>query len=479
MNKIFSGIPGMFCGIVMMASAPSATAAMAALDSASITLGDVRVERSESFLNCGFTMKFNGIDIPSNKELRLNPVIVGADGTEAPLPALIVAGRNRYLQAMRHEELSDSLKLYRFREGMSIPYSTQLAYQPWMETSNLVIRERVAGCCNETSNEYLQPVEALDFRTRTFMAVPLYIVPTAEAVKTRELRGRAFVDFPVNRTEINPDYRNNHVELAKIRASIDSVRNDRDVTITALSIKGFASPEGSWNNNVRLAKGRTEALKTYVETLYHFEPGFITTSYEPEDWDGLREWVEKSNIENRDGILSIINSSLAPDPRDAKIRSTYPKQYAFLLANVYPALRHSDYKIDYTIRSYSDPKEIIEVLYTRPQNLSLQEFFTAASTLEPGSQTYNDLFETAVRLYPDSEVANLNAASSAIMRGDYEGAARYLDKAGEAPEAIYNRGIISARQGDYETALGFFERAAMLRVADAPAAIEQVRGLMK
>ena len=82
----------------------------------------------------------------------------------------------------------------------------------------------------------------------------------------------------------------------------------------------------------------------------------------------MREWVEKSNIENRDGILSIINSSLAPDPRDAKIRSTYPKQYAFLLANVYPALRHSDYKIDYTIRSYSDPKEIIEVLYTRPQN---------------------------------------------------------------------------------------------------------------
>ncbi|MDE6528267.1 MAG: hypothetical protein K2L78_04410, partial [Muribaculaceae bacterium] len=183
-----------------------------------------------------------------NKELRLEPVIVGADGTEASLPALIVAGRNRYIQATRHEQLSDSLRLIRFRKGMSIPYTTQLTYLPWMETATLVLRERVAGCCNETSNEYLQPVETLDFRTRTFMAVPLYIVPTAEAVKTRELRGRAFVDFPVNRTEIRPDYRNNEIELAKIRASIDSVRNDRDVTITALSIKGFASPEGSWSN---------------------------------------------------------------------------------------------------------------------------------------------------------------------------------------------------------------------------------------
>ncbi|MDE6528268.1 MAG: hypothetical protein K2L78_04415, partial [Muribaculaceae bacterium] len=231
-------------------------------------------------------------------------------------------------------------------------------------------------------------------------------------------------------------------------------------------------------NNVRLAKGRTEALKTYVETLYRFEPGFITTSYEPEDWEGLRDWVEKSNIENRDGILAISNGPLAPDPRDAKIRSTYPTQYAFLLANVYPALRHSDYKIDYTIRSYSTPEEIIEVLYTRPQNLSLQEFFTAASSLEPGSQTYNDLFETAVRLYPDSEVANLNAASSAIQRGDYAGAARYLDKAGDSPQAVYNRGIVAAMQADYETALQLFRRAAMLRVADAPAAVEQVESLM-
>lgn len=476
MKKIISGI---FGAMAMLAAAPAAMAAVAPLDSTSVTLSDVRVERSESFLNCGFTMAFDGLDIPSNKELRLEPVIVGADGNEEPLPALIVAGRNRYIQATRHEQLSDALRLYRFRKGMSIPYATQLTYQPWMETATLVLRERVAGCCNETHNEFMQPVETLDFRTRTFMAVPLYIVPTAEAVKTRELRGRAFVDFPVNRTEIRPDYRNNHVELAKIRASIDSVRNDRDVTITALSIKGFASPEGPWNNNVRLAKGRTEALKTYVETLYHFDSGFITTSYEPEDWEGLRLWVEQSNIENRDGILAIINGSLAPDARDAKIRSTYPAQYAFLLANVYPALRHSDYKIDYTIRSYTTPKEIIEVLYTRPQNLSLQEFFTAASTLEPGSQTYNDLFETAVRLYPESDVANLNAASSAILRGDYTGAARYLDKAGDSPEAIYNRGIVFAMQGDYETALGFFQRAAKLRVSDAPAAIDQVKSLMK
>ena len=444
-----------------------------------VTVSNVRIERSESFLNCNFTINFADKNLGSNRELRLNPVIIGNNGTETALPALIVAGRVRYIQARRHEKLSDSLRLIRFEKGMTLPYAASLPYEDWMETARIELRSKLTGCCKETKNEYAMTVDSLDFSPLIFHPVAEYIVPQAEAVKTRELRGRAFIDFPVNRTEIRPDYRNNTVELGKIRASIDSVRNDSDITITALSIKGFASPEGPWNNNVRLAKGRTEALKTYVENLYRFEPGLITTSYEPEDWEGLRNFVETSGLKNREAIMQIIDGPLAPDARDARIRSAYPEQYAFLLAEVYPALRHSDYKIDYTIRSYSDPKEIIEIMYTKPQNLSLEEFFTAARTLDPGSQTYNDLFETAVRMYPNSEAANLNAAASAITRGDYASAQRYLEKAGNSPQAIYTRGNLKASQGDFETALQHFQRAAKLKVASAPDAIAQTRKLVE
>lgn len=465
--------------VFAIAAAPQANAGAVVLDASSVGLSDVSIERSESFLNCKFTITVDSVDITSNRELRLNPVIVGSDGTEAALPAMILAGRSRYINAQRHEQLSDRLRLYRYSDGMTLPYSVSLPYEDWMETARIELRERALGCCSEKESEYTLTVETLDFTPPVFHATAVYQVPMAEAVKTRELRGRAFVDFPVNRTEIRPDYRNNFVELGKIQASIDSVRSDADVTITALTIKGFASPEGLWDNNVRLAKGRTAALKEYVETLYRFDHGFIGTSYEPEDWQGLRDYVVGSNIENRQGILDIIDSNLAPDARDKKIKTTYPKQYAFLLANVYPALRHSDYKIDYTIRSYTDPEEIIRVMYTKPQNLSLEEFFSAAHTLDPGSQVYNDLFETAVRMYPDSEIANLNAAACAINRGDFESATRYIGNAGESPEAIYTRGNLAAAQGNYETALQYLSQAARLKVAAAPAAIEQVCRLMK
>lgn len=120
---------------------------------------------------------------------------------------------------------------------------------------------------------------------------------------------------------------------------------------------------------------------------------------------------------------------------------------------MYPGLRHSDYDVNYTIRSYTDPKEIIAMMRTAPQNLSLQEFFVAAQSQEPGSDLYNEAFEIAVRMYPDDAIANLNAACSAMQRNDLKSAERYLTKAGDSDEAQYARAILAAKQGAKEEAV--------------------------
>mgnify|MGYP000703662735 FL=1 len=76
-------------------------------------------------------------------------------------------------------------------------------------------------------------------------------------------------------------------------------------------------------------------------------------------------------------------------------------------------------------------------MQTQPQKLSLNEFYLVAQTYEPGSVEFNDVFETAVRMYPNDEIANLNAANSAMQRKDVENAKRYLQKGGDSPEALY------------------------------------------
>lgn len=413
----------------------------------------------------------------SDREVLVTPVLRSLNSNDSvALTPVIIAGRSRYFTNLRHG-LIDNTTLYKASQGLSISYSDTVNFLPWMEYSHidLVFAER--GCCGEQKNTEtpIVPMADLDFRPRQFDAALSYIKPIAKPEdKVRTINGSAYIDFPVNITEIRPTYRRNPFELAKINATIDSVKQDKDVTIDSLFIKGFASPEGSYTNNIRLAKGRTQALKEYVQALHHFAPGIIFTSFEPEDWEGLRRFVEKSELTHRNEILELIDSPLEPDAKDAKIKRTYPTEYAFLLSEVYPALRHSDYTVRYTIRTYTDPQEILRLIQTSPQKLSLNEFYIAAATLPQDSPEYESLWETAVRMYPSSEVAIVNAANAAISVGHLDRAEQLLEVAGDSPDAIYTRGNLAALQGRHDDARNYFSQAAKLKVAEAPAALERL-----
>ena len=80
-------------------------------------------------------------------------------------------------------------------------------------------------------------------------------------------------------------------------------------------------------------------------------------------------------------------------------------------------------------------EEAKEILKTKPQQLSLQEMFLVAQTYEPGSPEFNEVFDIAVRLFPDDETANLNAACTDLQKGDLTSAEKHLAKAGNSKEA--------------------------------------------
>ena len=270
--------------------------------------------------------------------------------------------------------------------------------------------------------------------------------------------------------------------MQKIRGTIDIIRHDGDTRIVAVTIEGFASPEGPYAENERLAKGRTEALRNYVRGLYTFDPSIMRSSWVAENWAGLRKYVADSDLDDKNGILAVIDAeNLEPDAREWKLKSAYPEQYRFLLDNVYPALRNSDYTVEYVVRSYTDIEEIKAVMKRAPQKLSLREMYAVAQSLETGSDEYREVFEVAVRMYPDDPAANLNAANIALGRNELDRAAGYLAKAGDTPEAAYARGILAAKSGDYDRAARAFGDAAARGVKQASDAAAQLResGLAK
>ncbi len=287
---------------------------------AQLSVSDITIERKDSLINLDFTVTPKEMEIKSISQLAITPEIVSADSLHSvSLPPVVVAGRNRWLIWKRTSEEKRPATLLRAGKTNPYRYHATVAYEDWMEHSTVNFREDITGCNSCPQINEVIPVAILDYEPVKEIPYDIasnYVQPKASAAKVRQIEGQAYVDFPVNKIEIFPKYRSNSKELAKILASIDTVKNDPDCTVSALALKGYASPEGSYANNTRLAKGRTQTLRDYVMSFYDFPASIVTTSYEPEDWNGLSKWVEASKIDNMSGILAIIDSDLAPDAKD-------------------------------------------------------------------------------------------------------------------------------------------------------------------
>lgn len=398
-----------------------------------VRVTDLAVSRNEGRLFVSMTIDLSSLRLKSNREATLTPMLVSGQDT-LRLEPVTVAGRNRYYYRLRNAARQPLPgRLLREGEHASVEYRTVVPYDGWMGSAAVGLARETCGCCDEELGREEEQLALLDLDPKPYRPRFVYVPPKGERVKVREMKGSAYVDFPVNRTEIHENYRRNPEELRSILRTIAVVRDDPDTRITSVAIKGYASPEGSYANNVRLAKGRTETLKEYVRRQYDFPEGLIVTSHEPEDWAGLERYVEGSDLARRAEILALIRSGLEPDARERRIRTAYPEEYAFLLREVYPGLRHSDYAVTYEVRTYTDVAEIRRLLQTAPQKLSLQEMYLAAQEMTPGSEEYDEVFAIAVRMFPDDETANQNAANAAMEAGDLKRAERYLAKAGKPP----------------------------------------------
>lgn len=442
-----------------------------------VTIKDFTLElKDDGNLSVDIDFDLSQLDIHPTQVVVLTPSIIKDNDTLA-LQSIGVYGRNRRIFYQRNAQMKPTgdgdIDLTPSKARGIIDYTATTRFMEWMDGCQVELTRTDYRCCGQSA--LVNRTGLVDrFPLEPYYPELLYLRPQHEVVKSREIKGSAYIDFPVSKTAINPTYRNNTAELAKITGTIDSVKNDHDITIKSIAIKGFASPESPYSNNTLLAKGRTEALKQYVENLYHFGEGFIKTDFEPEDWAGLERFVMASSLPHKEEILAIIRSDREPDNKEWYIKSRWQDDYSYLLEICYPALRHSDYVIEYEVRSYSTPAEIEKILHTAPQNLSLEEFYILAQTYEVGSDAFNDLFETAVRMYPTDPVANLNAANSAILRKDYRRALRFLDKAGDLPQAAYARGALEVYMDNYEAARPHFEKANILGIPQAEEALEEI-----
>lgn len=465
---------------VIPAGAQTLAGGKVRIENRSIVIGDNRQVMVGMDIILPADMKLS-----SNRVATLTPVLKAKDNAyNKVLPAIWVYGRTRSIVQQRERSVpADAYTVLRRKNGteQTVNYLTRMPYEQWMNGAELELLADVRGCADCQKEESSAFVTSANLERYTVKPMVAFVSPAVEAVKNRSEEGRAYLDFPVNQTKIIPDYRRNPSELANIKNTVDIVKNDANTTITEIDITGYASPEGRYTANARLAQGRAEALKNYVMSEYGFKNELFRVNSVPEDWAGLRECVAKGDSPFKQELLSIIDKEEKDyDLKEGRIKALDGgKVYASLLQNCYPALRHSDYTVRYVVRGFN-VEEAKQIIKTRPQLLSLQEMYLVAQSYEKGSNEFNEVFDVAVRMFPDDPTANINAAAIELQRGDLQRAARYLERAdAQASATLNNKGVLELLQGGLDKAETYFKKAQGLGSAEAGANLEEVTNKRK
>ncbi|MCH5214448.1 MAG: DUF3868 domain-containing protein [Muribaculaceae bacterium] len=449
---------------------------------------EVTINQEAGLVNIDLQLNLKDFKIGRNGEAIFTPMLISSDGENSiEFEPITICGRNRWYFYLRHNMAgTPTSRVYRSGSKDIITLAEQVQWQDWMAQSEVDVICQSATCCAKPhvipgNSKFGNELIALINTEKPELEYDyVFAPPMSDAPVEKTVEGKAFVNFVVNRTELNPDYMINRQEIQKILNSIDIVKQDTDAIITNVHIKGFASPEGPYDNNVRLAKGRTETLANYVNNLYKFQKGIMTTSYDPEDWAGLRNYITDSmnfNINNRQEILTVIDGPLGFDAKDLALKTRFPQDYQVILKQIYPWLRHSDYTVKYSIKVYTDINELRRLYNSDPTKLRPVDFYTLAQQYPEGSEQFFDVMKKAVEVYPDDPMLNLNVANYYLKEGDFEAAQSCLLKAGLNPQANFARGVLAAKRKDYREAKKYFQMSQEAGYPQADKYMEQIEKL--
>lgn len=275
----------------------------------------------------------------------------------------------------------------------------------------------------------IEPVEIAVTDTLPDFNFPLVDVPHSK-ILTANLAGVARVQFKVNGTEIDAEFGNNMTELDAITCRLDSISKNLGMDIRRIELIGYASPEGAYRDNERLASARTEALKSFIKSERQIPDSVIVVSHVAEDWDGLKNAINASTHRDKETLLEIIDSDRSLDGKEKALRR-HEISWEWINKEIFPGLRRTEYRIEYQHQ------------------------------------------------YEELELQTLEEVNRCITNGNIDEAARLLVDVPSSPEADYARGVVAAKQHRYSEAKAWLLRAGSRGIKQSAKALQELKAKIK
>lgn len=269
--------------------------------------------------------------------------------------------------------------------------------------------------------------------------------------RVKAQKQEANIKFLVNQANLRKsELKNNSVtEFVEMLKKINADREG--FNLSNVEVQAYASPEGGFKFNDKLAGKRQDVSEKYVKDQLKKAKmkADIDAHYTAQDWDGFQRLVQASNLQDKDVILRVLNMYKDPEEREQQIRNM-SAAFRELADGILPELRRSRLIINYETIGRSDD-QIQEQYNADAAKLSADELLYFAS-LQDTQADQEKVYKKTAELYDKDYRAYNNLATIALSKGDKAAAASYLAKAlaldTNSAESNANKGLMSLAAGN-------------------------------
>jgi tetratricopeptide (TPR) repeat protein len=394
-------------------------------------------------------------------------------------------------QVLQGESVQANNKVIASKTGGDFTYTNTIPYKDAMKMSQLVLRVKAVRGKKNLDFDQIKLADGV-------IATSTLVDKDARTIKMKDNYIRinpenklADIHYAINQADINSKELKAE-DIALLKEYIKSVAADSSRKLKSTDVSSYASPDGSMKINAPLSEKRGKTADKFIKKEFDKVPvakteGFFNEKTTAEDWDGFKEEVEKSSIQDKELILRVLSMYADPEVRNKEIKNM-SSAFEKLKTDVLPKLRRSKMAVNVDVIGRTDD-EILAQMRKDPKGLGLEEMLRAgALSTDLNEQlkfyqataenfpkciraknnmgcTYMSLGKTdeaiaefeKAKAIQNNDVVKNNLGFGALVKGDVAKAEEYFNSMTAAtPESKYGLGVIAITKGEYDKAVNYF-----------------------
>ncbi len=253
---------------------------------------------------------------------------------------------------------------------------------------------------------------------------------------------KANINYTISSSRVN-NANLSDAQMVAFKELVEATKGNESAT-QSISANGYASPDGPEKFNDKLSSARSESAMKAMKKFFAEMGIEADAAAYGEDWDGFKELVAASSIQDKNLILQVLSLYDSSVQREAEIKNL-SSVYTELKSQILPELRRTQIVNNISIKGMSDEEMMALVDSKEFAELTLEEMLHLAEGVIEDNATKVEVLDYASKKYSDARAYN-NLGIALAKSGDAAAALEAFEMATRngASDATINKNLVLA-----------------------------------